>query len=317
MEYKNVGRSDIKISVIGFGCWAMGADESDAGWRNIKHEESIAAVHKALDLGINFFDTAEAYGDGKSEEVLGQALKGKRDKVVISSKVFRNHLKKEDVLKACEASLKRLGTDYLDIYYIHWPNPEVPLSETMGAMAKLKEEGKIKVIGVSNFDVDQMEECLKIGRIETSQSPYSLFWRHTEDKVIPFCVRNEVGVFAYSPLAQGLLTGKVTAGQKFDDIRSHNKLFKGKTFEVALQQVERLKKIAQKYGKTPAQVALNWASSQQGIISVIAGAKRPSQLEENLGAVGWELSGEDMSEVGKMGEAVMDTLEDKDPNFFC
>jgi len=318
MELRQVGRSDLKVSVLSLGCWAMGADESDIGWGKVKDEESIASVHAAIDAGINLFDTAEEYGNGKSEEVLGKALKGNREKVIISSKVYTNHLKKEDVIKALEGSLKRLGTDYVDIYYIHWPNPEIPLSETMEALLKLKEKGEIRVIGVSNFDVNQITECLKLGRIEALQPPYNLFWRHIEENLVPFCMKNEISIFTYSPLAQGLLTGKFKSPEeKFDNIRSHDLLFQGETFRVALEQVERLREIAKRYRKTPAQTALNWTLNQPGITSLIVGAKRPRQLMENIGAVDWGLSQEDISAMDSMGKTVMATLKDKNPSFFC
>jgi len=321
MEFRQLGKSDLKVSVISFGCWAMGAGESNWGWRSVNDKESIASVHAAIDAEINLFDTAEQYGDGKSEMVLGKALKGNRDKVLISSKVFRNHLKKEELVKALEGSLARLGTGYVDIYYIHWPNPEVPLQETMEALLKLKEQGKIRVVGVSNFSVSQMMECLECGRIEALQPPYHLFWRYIEEDIIPFCIKNEIGIFAYSPLAQGLLTGKFkSAEEKFSDIRSHNLLFQVETFRVALEQVEKLREIAKNYGKTPAQTALNWTFNQPGITSAIVGAKHPTQLRENIGAAGWKISQEDLLVMDRMSKTVMGTLKDKikdkNPNFW-
>lgn len=306
MEYRKLGRSPLEISEISLGCWAMGGDY----WGPADDRESIATIEKALEGGINFFDTAELYGRGHSEEVLGKALKKYRDKVYISTKVWRTNMRKQDVKRACENSLKRLQTDYIDVYFIHYPSDDVPIEETMEAMQELKEEGKIRVIGLSNFSLEQMKEALRIARYEVIQPCYNLLWRFIEKDVLPFCRENEIGIVAYSPLAQGLLTGKFTKDWTFPegDGRKRAPLFQPEWFSQCIDVAEALKPFAEKYGKTQAQVAINWINAQSGITSSIVGARRPEQIQENLGATGWRLSDEDIEVIDKISRKVTDRL---------
>jgi aryl-alcohol dehydrogenase-like predicted oxidoreductase len=302
MEYRRLGRSDLQVSVISLGCWPF----SGGMWGDVDDKESIATVHWCLDHGVNFLDTAEAYGDGRSEEVVGRALKGRRDKAIVATKVSHDY-SKEGVMKAAAGSLRRLQTDYIDLYQIHGPSPKVPFSETMEALLKLKEQGKIRCIGVSNFDMPQMKEALQSARFESLQPPYSLLWRHIEGDILPFCRGNEIGVIAYSPLVQGLLTGKFTKESKLPegDVRNRCVLFKGEPFERSLEVVEALRKIAKAHGKTIGQAALNWLIAQPGVTSAIVGAKRPSQIEENAGAADWRLSEHELQQLRRLSEPVM------------
>jgi myo-inositol catabolism protein IolS len=313
LELRRLGRSDMWISSISLGCWVMGKE----WWGDADDSESIAAIHAAIDQGINFIDTAPAYGAGHSEEVLGKALEGKRDKVYIATKVGWGDLDPQKLPGALEASLKRLRTDYVDLYQIHWPHETIPISDSMAVIKKLQDQGKVRYIGVSNFNVPQMQEALSVARIESLQPPYNLFWRHIEKDILPFCIENEIGVIAYSPLAQGLLTGKFTKDTKFpeNDIRSHALLFQGDIFLTALEAVEEMKPIAQKYGKTLGQVALNWLLCQPGITSAIVGARRPSQVEENVGGQGWKLEDEDLKTLDQLSKRVMSKLDD-DPRMW-
>lgn len=308
MEYRRLGRSDLQLSVISLGCWPFSGGE----WGEVSDDESIATVHWCLDNGINFFDSAEAYGRGRSEEVLGRALKGRRDKAIIATKVSYE-FSKEAAAKAAEASLKRLQTDYIDLYQVHTPNIRVPLAETMEAMLKLQQAGKVRVIGVSNFDPPQMQEALKTARFDSLQPPYSLVWRHIEDEILPFCMQNEIGVIAYSPLAQGLLTGKFTKDSKIPegDVRSRGVLFKGEPFQRSLEVVDALKKIAGAHGKTTGQAALNWLIAQPGVTSAIVGAKRPAQAEENAGAAGWRLTDDEIAHLRTVSEPVLALVKDE------
>jgi len=309
MEYRQLGRSDLKVSVVSLGCWIHGK----AQWHDVKDEESIAAIRTALDCGVNFLDTAEWYGGGHSEQVVGQALAGvPRHKVIVATKVAPTHLKRDDVFAACERSLKHLNTDYIDLYQIHWPNENTPIEETMGALLELQQQGKIRVIGVSNFDDRQMAECLEYGRIESLQPPYSLFWRHVEAKTLPFCRQHDIGVIAYSPMAQGLLTGKFRRDTEFpeDDIRRSNVLFRGETYQTALEALEAIKPIAQARGKTLGQTAVNWVLRQPGITAAIVGGRNPQQVQENVGAADWSLTDEEVAALSKLGDKVMATLDD-------
>jgi len=311
MEYRRLGKSDLEVSVVSFGCWQAGR----SGWTDVDDDISIKAMGTAFDLGINLFDTAEVYGDGHSEEVLGKALKGIRDRVLIATKVFSNHLKAEDVRKALEGSLRRLKTDYVDLYQIHWPNDKVPLEETMGALVALQQEGKIRSIGVSNFNVAQMEEASRYGRIDSLQPPYSLFWRHIEKDILPYCAANQIGVIAYSPLAQGLLTGKFNRDNRPQkpDVRAHNVLFQGEVYEHCLEAVEEIRKIAQAHHQTVGNAAINWLLAQKGMTSAIIGARTPEQVKENVGASGWSLSEEEKSLMDRLGRRVMELVDESNP----
>jgi len=313
MEYRRMGRSDISLSEISIGCWVMGGDY----WGGADDKESIEAIIEAVENGINFVDTAEVYGRGRSEEVVGKALKGRRDKVIISSKVWKSNMRYKDVFKACEGSLKRMGTDYIDVYFIHYPNDEVDIEETMSAMLELKKQGKIREIGLSNFSREQMEEALNVGRFEVIQPCYSLLWRFIEEDIVPFCLEHEIGIVAYSPLAQGILTGKFTKDWKFreGDERKNVPLFAKGRFEKCLEVAEGLKPYAQRHGKTQGQVAINWVTSMPGITSAIVGARNAAQVRENLGGAGWRLSKEELEEIDKIGRQVTDHLP-KFENFF-
>ena len=204
MRYRELGRTGKQVSVIAMGCWSF---SGGATWGDQEDRDSIAAVHAALDAGINFFDTAEGYGRGKSEEVLGEALVGRRDEAVLATKVSRNNLAPEQVPLSCEASLRRLRTDHIDLYQIHWPSREVPFEETAEALQKLVEQGKIGAIGVSNFGVIDLPQFVDVCRVESNQLPYSLIWRAIEFGIVDACQAAGAGILCYSPLAQGLLTG--------------------------------------------------------------------------------------------------------------
>ena len=209
MQLRPLNDTQIKISPIVMGTWQAGK----AMWTGIDDNETRRAIRASYDAGINTFDTAEVYGNGHSERIVGQALKDVRSKVVLATKVFSNHLKYDQVVEACERSLKNLDTDYIDLYQIHWPpgsfgHVRIPLAETMKALSDLKDQGKIRAIGVSNFDRSQMHEAAQHGRLVSLQPPYSLFWRMVEKEAAPYCRENNMAILAYSPMAQGLLTGK-------------------------------------------------------------------------------------------------------------
>jgi aryl-alcohol dehydrogenase-like predicted oxidoreductase len=317
MIYRKLGNTDLELSEIGFGCWAMGG-----GWGKTDDKDSIAAARRALDLGINLFDTADVYGFGHSEEVLAKALGKRRKNAIIATKgglvwdehgcLFRSG-SRHHLINAVEASLKRLKTDYIDLYQIHWPDPNTPLEITMKVMDDLVKSGKVRYIGVSNFTRKQMKECLKVRQINSLQPPYNMFMRDIE-KDFSFCKRNGIGIVTYGPLAYGLLTGKFTKESEFPetdwrsgrlfpdpgDWQYHIDLFHGKQFKKNLSIVEGLKKIAKKLGKTVGQLSIAWVLSSPEVTSAIVGAKRPSQLEENAGGSGWKLSKEEKIKINEL-----------------
>ncbi|GHV13297.1 oxidoreductase [Spirochaetia bacterium] len=293
---KKVGKSGVEISEIILGCWVMGGER----WGGADDEESIRAIHKAIDLGMNTFDTAEAYNNGYSENIIGRAIKDRGNDVVISSKVGENHMRHDDVIAACERSLKRLGRDHIDIYFLHWPagyygGPKASLAETMGAMAELQKAGKIRAIGMSNFSRVEFEEAKKTVRVDIYQPPFNILWRRTSTDLFPYCIENDIAIIPYSPIAQGLLSGKFKPGHIFKegDSRGTTPLFQSGPMERALALNEKIKPIADKQGKTLAQLAIRWVCQFPGVTAPIAGGRSPAQVEENSGGVGWNLSKED------------------------
>lgn len=314
MQFRTLGRTKIEISAIIFGGWQAGKSE----WVGVDDDETIAAHRAAFDGGITTFDTAEAYGEGHSEQILGKALGDKRDQIVIASKVFANHLKPDQVVEACERSLQNLGTDRMDLYQIHWPSGTfgtdvVPIADTLGALVKLKEQGKIRAIGVSNFSRAQLEEASAVTRIDSIQPPYSLFWRQIEDEAGAYCAQNKISILAYSPLAQGLLTGKFGRGHTFDkgDNRGGNKLFQGENYERAQLALDKLRPLAEKYGVSLGNLALGWLIAQPQA-SAIVGARNADQAAQNALAGDVEIDGDDLEAIDEIGRTVTDRL-DKNP----
>jgi aryl-alcohol dehydrogenase-like predicted oxidoreductase len=300
MEYVKLGESGLKASVIGFGAWQA----SGKVWGvDVEDDQIVKAIVKAYELGVNLIDTAEAYGDGHSEEVVSRAIKEVgRENLVIATKVHGGHLRYEDVLKAAENSLRRLGIREIDLYQVHWPDPweQVPLKHTMRAMEKLYKEGKIRAIGVSNFAVRDLEEAkkhLSEAPIVSNQVRYNMLQRDIEEEVMPYCKKENITIIAYSPLAQGALTGKYNLNNKpSDDIRRYNKLFSDKNLSEITKLLTVLGKIAKTRGKTIAQVAMNWLL-REGNVVPIPGAKNPKQAEENATVAGWRLSQKELMEI--------------------
>ena len=312
MKTRSLGISDIQITPILMGTWQAGK----RSWSGIDDEESIAAIRAAVDGGITTIDTAEVYGEGHSERIVAKAVSDIRDRLIYASKVFANHLKYDQVIDACDRSLKNLNTDYLDLYQIHWPSglfksEVVPIEETMKALNKLKEDGKIRAIGVSNFSRAQLEEAAQYGRIDSLQPPYSLFWRKVENDAAPYCIENNISILAYSPMAQGLLTGKFSLGHHFheDDHRSANVLFHGENFERAQKALNKLKPIAQSHNCTLAQLSLAWLIAQPQA-NAIAGARSVKQAADNAKAVLVNLSADEIAQIDKIGRQVTDCLDD-------
>ena len=314
MERRGLGTSGIEVTPIIMGTWQAGK----AMWAGIEDRETTRAIRAAYDAGITTFDTAESYGKGHSERVLGRALASVRDRVVLATKVFPDHLKYDQVIKACHRSLKNLDTDFIDLYQIHWPagsfkSEAVPIGETMGAMNDLKEQGKIRAIGVSNFSRAQLEEACRYARIVSLQPPYSLFWRHVEEDAMPYCRQNGITLLAYSPMAQGLLTGKFGPGHKFakGDHRAKNKLLRPEHSKRVQAALEALRPIAEGHGMTLGQLALAWVIAHPDTCA-IAGARNAEQVLQNAKAAEIRLTPAEMEELDRIGRRVTDHL-DKDP----
>jgi len=309
MQYRKLGTSDIEVSVIGFGCWAMGK----AFWgEDVVDDETMAAVDRAIELDLRFFDTAQAYGCGHSERVLGKALaKYDRGSVVIATKTgltwdaeehITNDCTPEYVLRSCDESCERLGTDYLDLLQVHWPDKNVPIAETADAMRQLLESGKIRAVGVSNYSVEQMKQFLGVCPLHSLQPPYSMIRRDIEAEILPFCRENSIGVLAYSPMARGLLTGRYDESAVFvkSDARSSDGLWQGERLKRNVEAVREMEVLAKAAGHTMAQLALAWVVSQPGLSSALAGAKRPSQIEETAGAGEWVLDADMLAKIGEI-----------------
>jgi myo-inositol catabolism protein IolS len=313
MDTRPLGQSEIQITPIIMGTWQAGK----RWWVGIEDAETVKAIRAAYETGITTIDTAEVYGEGHSERIVAEALSDVRDRVVYASKVFANHLKFELVIEACDRSLKNLQTDYIDLYQIHWPsgsfNSEVvPIEETMSALNQLKEVGKIRAIGVSNFSRDQLKEASKYGRIDSVQPPYSLFWRQVEQELQPYCVDQNISILAYSSLAQGLLTGKFGPDHQFaeGDNRAKNKLFYQKeNYQRVQNALDQFRPIADRNGCSLANLALAWLMAQPQT-NAIVGARNAEQAIANAGATQVQFSAEDLAEIDTISRTVTDTLDD-------
>jgi aryl-alcohol dehydrogenase-like predicted oxidoreductase len=279
------------------GGWAIGGH----GWGRVDDSDSIEAVRRGFDLGVTFFDTADAYGLGHSEEILCRALGENRRQVVIATKGgvrwdgwgrITHDTDPAYIAQALEASLRRLKLDRIPLYYIHWPDAKTPIAATMEALTKAQEGGMIGYIGCSNFSPEQIAEAQSVGRIDSVQVAYNLLNVEKLDRLRECCQAYSMAVIAHTPLAQGLLTGKFTAGSQFSpgDIRSRSEYFERSKFKENLRKASRLRRIAAQYGKTPSQVALRWVLDDPQVACVIPGAKRADQVEENVGAADWRLS---------------------------
>ena len=310
MRTRKLGFTDLHLTTVGMGTWAIGG-EWKWGWGPQDDAESIAAIRRALDLGINWIDTAAAYGLGHSEEVVGKAIAGRRDEVIVATKCgtrwdessrqpFRS-LRAESVRREAEASLHRLNVDVIDLYQIHWPDPDEEVEEGWGVIADLVKEGKVRYGGVSNFSVAQLKRAQPIHAVASLQPPYSMLRRGVEDELLSYCAANDIGVVAYSPMQAGLLTGKFSrervASLADTDWRKRNPLFNEPQLSANLVLVERLRPIAGRNGITPAQLAIAWVLRRPEVTAAIVGGRRPAQVEEVAPAGDVELPAEDLAEI--------------------
>lgn len=317
MEYRPLGASGIEASVVGLGAWAIGGWM----WGGADEHKSVEAIQAGMDAGINFIDTAPAYGMGLSESVVGKAVAGRRDQVRIATKcgivwhtdkgtpfvnqngkMLHRYLGPESIRYELEQSLKRLDTDYIDLYQTHWQDETTPIEETMGTLLDLKREGKIRAIGVSNATVEQIEAYRRVGPLDSGQEKYSMLDRNLENEYLPYTLKNNLAVLAYSPLALGLLTGKVGPDREFpaDDLRHSNPRFSVESRKQVLAMLDKMRPIADKQGLTLAQLVIAWTLSQPGLTHALVGARNPQQAEENAAAGNGTLSRDELETLNQI-----------------
>jgi len=311
MHYKKLGKSELELSVIGLGTWAMGNDY----WGQCNDNESISAIQAGIDNGINLIDTAPSYGSGHAEMLVGKAIKGRRDKVIVATKVgcyrvgegYVMDLKPERIMRSIEDSLSLLGIECIDLYQIHWPDPSTPIAESMATLTQLHQQGKFRYLGVSNFSVGQMDEASAYMDIVSLQPRYSLLDRDIEKDLIPYCIEKQMGVLTYGSLGAGILSGKydtVTAQQLSDRRVGFYPYFKGEMLEKTMRLLDMLKTVAARHGKPISQVAVNWVWAQQGITCALVGAKNAAQAQENAKAGHWALDEEDITQIGSAWKSI-------------
>lgn len=317
MKYRKLGNSDLNISVVTFGAWAAGGWM----WGGTERSDAVNAIRAAYDSGVTSIDTAPAYGQGRSEEIVGEAIKTlPRDKVQVLTKYglrwdtekgefyfksidndgkpinMHKYASKESIVKECEDSLRRLETDYIDLYQIHWADPTTLIQETMEAVAQLIKDGKVRYAGVCNYDKDQMAEAEKYITLLSDQVPYSMLRRRIEDTLVPYLLENKKSILVYSPLQFGLLTGKMRPGRKFtgDDLRNNSFYFKDENIKRVNSFLGKIKTIADEKNATLAQLAISWTIAQQGITIALVGARNPEQAKENAKAADIKLSSDEI-----------------------
>ena len=322
MEYQKLGASDVSVSRITFGSWAAGGWM----WGGTEQNDAVGAIHASYELGVTSIDTAPIYGQGLSEQIVGEAIKSlPRDKVQVLTKfgmrwddnkgefgfktkdndghdldVYK-YAGRDSIIKECENSLRRLGTDYIDLYQQHWPDTTTPIAETMEAVQRLIEQGKVRAAAVSNYSVAQMEEAAKTIQLASNQVPYSMLKRDIEQDVVPYCQQHNLGILVYSPLQLGLLTGKMKPGQHFDasDLRSSNKLFKPENVQQVNDFLNKLRPMAETKNATLGQLVLRWTLAQPGITVALVGARNPEQATQNAKAIEVQLSFEEVDFINK------------------
>jgi aryl-alcohol dehydrogenase-like predicted oxidoreductase len=333
MQHRQLGSSSLEVPTVILGAWAMGGWY----WGPQQDQESIETLQAAIDAGIDCIDTAPMYGLGHSEEVVGRAIQDIRDQLVIATKcglrwdtpdegveyftcqmpdgsshAIRRNLHKRAILEEIDHNLRRLGIDCIDLYQCHWPDKSSPVAETMDAMTTLREQGKIREIGVSNFSPDLLEQCIAHAPLASNQPPYSLLRRDIEDDVLPFCREHGIGVIVYSPLQQGLLTGKMTPDRELhdNDYRKNQKWFTPTNRQRVLDALEQIRPIAEAHDATFAQIAIAWTVAQPGVTAAIVGARHPRQARENAAAGDLQLSSDELAHIRAVFENLGGPVDD-------
>jgi len=322
MKTKILGYTELELTRVGIGTWAIGGAGWAGAWGPQDDKESIAAIHQGLDLGINWIDTAPMYGLGHGEQVVGRAIKGMSERPIIATKCGMiwdeegkgvGRLKRESIRSEVEASLKRLGIDVIDLYQIHWPKVEEDIEEAWQTIAQLIKEGQVRYAGVSNFSLDHLKRIQPIHPVASLQPPYSMLVRDIEHELLSYCGKNNIGVICYSPMYKGLLAGKFTEERiqnlPPDDHRKRDSHFQEPELSVNLQLVEGLRCIAEKRGKTVAQLVIAWTLRRPEVTAAIVGTRRPSQIKETARAADWVLSKEDIAEIDTLLERRKEALK--------
>ncbi|HQR07285.1 MAG TPA: aldo/keto reductase [Gemmatales bacterium] len=304
------GNSDLNITPIGYGAWAIGGGGWAFGWGPQEDADSIASIHEALDAGINWIDTAAIYGLGHSEMVVARALAGRPNKPYVFTKCARiwndqreigKSLKRESIRKECEASLKRLKVDVIDLYQMHWPEPDEDIEEGWETMARLKDEGKVRWIGVSNFNVEQLKRAQRIAPITSLQPPYSMIRPEVGTEILPYALSQNIGIIAYSPMGSGLLTGTMTreriAQFPADDFRRNSKFYQEPQLSRNLHLAELCKEIGKRHGKNAGEVAIAWVLANPAVTGAIAGARKPGQVAGFIRAMEWRLPVDELARI--------------------
>ncbi len=312
MEHRPFGQTGLEVSAVGYGCWEIGG-----GYGAIEEAEFVRAVARALDLGINCFDTAEGYGMGASERALGQALGKRRDEAIVVTKFGMNYRDMPNlrdssaarVKASIDKSLTNLGTDHVDVYLVHWPDRLTPFEETMTALDDIVREGKVRFVGLSNFKPDEVAACMKVRRVDVVQYGWNMFDRRMQREILPYCAEHGVGFMAYGSLAYGLLTGSFTEDMDFGSadwrarqgnmgsIKLFATLFGPDSFPHNVRAVEELKGIAARHGKSLPQLALRWATSNPVVSTALVGCRTVAEVEDNVGAIGWSITDADLAEI--------------------
>jgi len=316
MEYRKLGKTDIRVSTVSFGCWAI---IGGFNWGHQEKKDSLDALFAAFDSGINFFDTAESYGNGYSEQLIAEALGKKRDQIIIASKASPPHFTKEKLRQACERSLRNLHTDYMDLYQLHWPNWDLPVQETLETLEKLKQEGKIRAYGVSNFGPQDLNECLETDfKICSNQMAYSLLFRTVEYEVLSLCKDNHISILCYSPIMQGLLTGKFNSIEEVPEDRQRTRHFSRSRVEArhneegaekeTMEAVARIRKISEDAEISMTSLSIAWLLSQPSVTTAIVGGRNASQVKENARAGDVELAPEIKERLSQATEELKKTL---------
>jgi len=308
LKTAELGTTGLKITRVGFGAWAIGGGGWEFGWGPQQDDDSVAAIRRALELGVNWIDTAAAYGFGHSEQVVGRALEGLDERPYVFTKASLlegpnrhvvHSLKRESILREAETSLERLGIDAIDLYQIHWPIPADDIEEGWSALVELKDQGLVRHIGVSNFSVEQLRRIQQIAPVETLQPQYSLVERKAEHDVLPFAERERIGVIVYSPMGSGLLTGRMRRDRiealPDDDWRKHDPRFNEPELSQHLALVERLQAVADRHGTTPGAIAVAWTLTNPAVDGAIVGFRRPAQVDPILDAATLELGDDDIA----------------------
>jgi aryl-alcohol dehydrogenase-like predicted oxidoreductase len=322
MHTKQLGNSGMMISPIGVGAWAIGGGGWAFAWGQQDDAASIAAIHAALDRGVNWIDTAAVYGLGHSEEVVGRALEGRSRRPYVFTKCelvwndkreISRSLKADSIRRECENSLRRLKLDTIDLYQIHWPDPDPDLEEGWAALAQLKQEGKVRWIGVSNFNVKQMDRCRKIAPITSLQPPYSAISPEVEDDVLPYCLKHGIGVIVYSPMKSGLLTGKMTkervANFPEDDFRKRALNFQEPALSRNLELAELMKKIGTRHNRSAGEVAIAWTLRHPAVTAAIVGFRSPEQVAGVIGAMDFRLPHKEIEEIEEFKQRMAARME--------